>query len=222
MTRRAVCRRRTAPEHPCQGRQREALVHAPARHRHRAAADSPRLDVHATAAFFNAREQSRRRAGRSSSAPSPRSGSSGTRTRSAARCRSGTSRSRWSASSRRRSWMVAPAPGDDQFDAVYIAVHTVHRLLNLSKLNDITDHRRVDRRRRRACMSEVDQAAARAPQHRRREAGRLHRDDAGPAGARRGRPAPRRGARRRRQRRGRREGDARAARRRRSIEPPGR
>ena len=36
------------------------------------------------------------------------------------------------------SWMVAPAAGDDQFDAVYIPFSTVHRLLNLSKLNDIT------------------------------------------------------------------------------------
>src|SRR5262249_52879603 len=36
------------------------------------------------------------------------------------------------------SWMVAPAPGDDQFDAVYIPFRTVHRLLNLAKLNDIT------------------------------------------------------------------------------------
>ena len=36
------------------------------------------------------------------------------------------------------SWMVAPAPGDDQFDAIYVPFTTVHRLLNLSKLNDIT------------------------------------------------------------------------------------
>jgi putative ABC transport system permease protein len=36
------------------------------------------------------------------------------------------------------SWVVAPAPGDDQFDAVYIPYTTVHRLLNVSKLNDIT------------------------------------------------------------------------------------
>jgi putative ABC transport system permease protein len=36
------------------------------------------------------------------------------------------------------SWMVAPSPGDDQFDAVYIPFSTVHRLLNLVKLNDIT------------------------------------------------------------------------------------
>jgi putative ABC transport system permease protein len=36
------------------------------------------------------------------------------------------------------SWMVVPAPGDDQFDAVYIPFSTVHRLLNLAKLNDIT------------------------------------------------------------------------------------
>ena len=36
------------------------------------------------------------------------------------------------------SWVVAPTPGDDQFDAVYIPFSTVHRLLNLAKLNDIT------------------------------------------------------------------------------------
>ena len=36
------------------------------------------------------------------------------------------------------SWVVAPAAGDDQFDAVYVPFTTVHRLLNLSKLNDIT------------------------------------------------------------------------------------
>ena len=36
------------------------------------------------------------------------------------------------------SWMIAPAPGDDQFDAVYIPFRTMHRLLNLTKLNDIT------------------------------------------------------------------------------------
>src|SRR4051812_20387460 len=36
------------------------------------------------------------------------------------------------------TWMVAPAPGDDQFDAIYIPFKTVHRLLNLAKLNDIT------------------------------------------------------------------------------------
>jgi putative ABC transport system permease protein len=36
------------------------------------------------------------------------------------------------------SWLVAPAPGDDQFDALYVPFTTVQRLLNLSKLNDIT------------------------------------------------------------------------------------
>jgi putative ABC transport system permease protein len=36
------------------------------------------------------------------------------------------------------SWLVAPAPGDDQFDAVYVPFTTIQRLLNLSKLNDIT------------------------------------------------------------------------------------
>jgi putative ABC transport system permease protein len=36
------------------------------------------------------------------------------------------------------NWMVSPAEGDDQFDAVYIPVTTMQTLLNLSKLNDIT------------------------------------------------------------------------------------
>jgi putative ABC transport system permease protein len=36
------------------------------------------------------------------------------------------------------SWMVVPEAGDDQFDAAYIPVTTLQRLLNLSKLNDIT------------------------------------------------------------------------------------
>jgi putative ABC transport system permease protein len=36
------------------------------------------------------------------------------------------------------SWMVAPAAGDDQFDAIYVPFTTIHRLLNLSKLNDVT------------------------------------------------------------------------------------
>ena len=36
------------------------------------------------------------------------------------------------------SWAVQPSTGDDQFDAVYVPVSTVHRLLNLSKLNTIT------------------------------------------------------------------------------------
>jgi putative ABC transport system permease protein len=37
-----------------------------------------------------------------------------------------------------RSWATPPTPGDDQFDAIYVPVSTVHRLLNLSKLNTIT------------------------------------------------------------------------------------
>lgn len=36
------------------------------------------------------------------------------------------------------SWIVAPAVGDDQFDAIYVPFTTIHRLLNLSKLNDIS------------------------------------------------------------------------------------
>jgi len=36
------------------------------------------------------------------------------------------------------TWVTSPAPGDGQFDAVYVPFTTVHRLLNVSKLNDIT------------------------------------------------------------------------------------
>jgi putative ABC transport system permease protein len=36
------------------------------------------------------------------------------------------------------SWVVRPAPGDDEFDAVYMPFTTTHQLLNLTKLNDIT------------------------------------------------------------------------------------
>jgi putative ABC transport system permease protein len=36
------------------------------------------------------------------------------------------------------SWLVAPEAGDDQFDAIYIPIYTMQKLLNLSKLNDIT------------------------------------------------------------------------------------
>ncbi len=36
------------------------------------------------------------------------------------------------------NWMVAPAAGDDEFDAIYVPVTTVQKLLNLTKLNDIT------------------------------------------------------------------------------------
>jgi putative ABC transport system permease protein len=37
-----------------------------------------------------------------------------------------------------RSWATQPTAGDDQFDAIYVPVQTVHKLLNLSKLNTIT------------------------------------------------------------------------------------
>lgn len=37
-----------------------------------------------------------------------------------------------------RSWASQPAPGDDQFDAAYVPVTTINRLLNLSKLNTIS------------------------------------------------------------------------------------
>jgi putative ABC transport system permease protein len=37
-----------------------------------------------------------------------------------------------------RSWATQPVAGDDQFDAVYVPVTTIDRLLNLSKLNTIS------------------------------------------------------------------------------------
>lgn len=37
-----------------------------------------------------------------------------------------------------KSWATQPTTGDDQFDAIYVPVSTVHKLLNLSKLNTIT------------------------------------------------------------------------------------
>jgi len=36
------------------------------------------------------------------------------------------------------SWVTAPAAGDGQFDAVYVPFTTIHRLLNVTNLNDIT------------------------------------------------------------------------------------
>ena len=37
-----------------------------------------------------------------------------------------------------RTWTTQPVAGDDQFDAVYVPVTAIHKLLNLSKLNTIT------------------------------------------------------------------------------------
>jgi putative ABC transport system permease protein len=37
-----------------------------------------------------------------------------------------------------RSWAAQPEAGDDQFDAVYVPVTTINKLLNLSKLNTIS------------------------------------------------------------------------------------
>jgi putative ABC transport system permease protein len=36
------------------------------------------------------------------------------------------------------NWMTPGVPGDDEFDAVYVPVETVHRLLNVTNLNTIT------------------------------------------------------------------------------------
>jgi len=86
------------------------------------------------------------------------------------------------------SWVVAPAPGDGQFDAVYVPFTTVHRLLNVSKLNDITitaastgDVTRVSKDNHRA--------AACPPRHRAGRARRFHGRDPGAPGAREGRSA---------------------------------
>jgi putative ABC transport system permease protein len=37
-----------------------------------------------------------------------------------------------------RSWAAQPTPGDHEFDAFYVPITTIHRLLDLSKLNTIT------------------------------------------------------------------------------------
>ncbi|AKH42617.1 putative ABC transport system permease protein [Altererythrobacter atlanticus] len=36
-----------------------------------------------------------------------------------------------------KSWAASPTPGDDQFDAFYVPISTIHKLLNLSQLNSI-------------------------------------------------------------------------------------
>ena len=93
------------------------------------------------------------------------------------------------------TWVVQPAPGDDQFDAVYMPYTTTQRLLNLSKLNDITvtaassgDVSRLSR--------EITKLLRAAPRHRRQRAGRLHGHHAGDQGADHRRPAAERGPRR--------------------------
>jgi putative ABC transport system permease protein len=71
------------------------------------------------------------------------------------------------------TWVVQPAPGDDQFDAVYMPYTTTQRLLNLSKLNDITvtaessgDVSRLSR--------EITKLLRSAAWHWRQRSGRLH------------------------------------------------
>ena len=97
---------------------RQALVHASPRHRPAAAADPPRLDVPQRPLLQWQRAVARRSGGRA------RHG----RRRSAVRRRESRRTGRLDLEAavprgRRRddtSWMVAPAPGDDQFDAVYM------------------------------------------------------------------------------------------------------
>ena len=109
------------------------------------------------------------------------------------------------------SWMVAPAAGDDQFDAVYVPFTTIHKLLNLSKLNDITITAASTGEVSRV-SKDVTELLRDAPRHRHERSGRLHRRDAGAAVAGAGRHASRRGAGGGRQRRRPREGDARTTR----------
>ena len=92
------------------------------------------------------------------------------------------------------TWVVQPAPGDDQFDAVYMPYTTTQRLLNLSKLNDITVTAESSGRRV-AAVARDHEAAARAPRHWRQRSGRLHDHHAGHQGADHRRPAAERGPR---------------------------
>ena len=86
------------------------------------------------------------------------------------------------------SWMVAPAPGDDQFDAVYVPFTTIQRLLNLSKLNDITITTASSGDVTRVAKAITD-AAAHAAQNRIQESGRFHGHQSGSAGVGQGRNA---------------------------------
>ena len=99
------------------------------------------------------------------------------RTRSAGTSRSGTSRSASSAWSPARAGGRAGA-GRRQFDAVYMPFTTVHRLLNLTKLNDITitaaSTGEVSR-----IMSDVTKLLRERHGIGDEQAGRLHRHDAG-------------------------------------------
>ncbi len=81
-----------------------------------------------------------------------------------------------------RSWATQPVAGDDQFDAVYVPVTTINRLLNLSKLNtvSVTTSSVGD-------TSAVSKAITDLLRQRHKithaMAGRLHGGDCGPAGA---------------------------------------
>ena len=64
------------------------------------------------------------------------------------------------------SWMVAPAAGDDQFDAVYVPFTTIARAAEPVEAERHHDHRRLDRRGD-ARLEGRHRAAARASRHRR-------------------------------------------------------
>ena len=119
------------------------------------------------------------------------------------------------------SWMVAPSAGDDQFDAIYAPFTTIHALLNLSKLNDITITAASTGEVTRVSRDVTELLRARHGIGM-KDPGRFHRRDAGAAVARPRRPAAGRRARGGRQRRRPRKSDARAARRRRSTARRGR
>ena len=148
------------------------------------AVDQARVDVHRRPLLHRARAGARRAGGGARPGRGREAVRRRRRIRSARRSRSGTSPSRSSASSPARRWVVQPAPGDDQFDAVYMPYTTTHRLLNLTKLNDITvtaassgDVSRLSR--------EITKLLRAAPRHRRQRPGRLHHHHAGDQGARR-------------------------------------
>ena len=108
------------------------------------------------------------------------------------------------------SWVVRPAPGDDEFDAVYMPYTTTHQLAEPDQAERHHRDRGVDRRG--VGPQQADRrAAAPAARHHRREARRLHDLDAGHPCDRHRRPAAGRRGGDRRQRQGAGAGHARTA-----------
>ncbi len=146
------------------------LVHAAPRRRNGPAPHPAKLDLHARPLFFQPRIRGRRPGGRARHGRTPASIRRRDKSRRRRGVASGTSPFAssvwWRAPTGRRPGRL----GDDQFDAVYVPLTAVHRLLNLTKLNSITiTSRSAGETTRR--VARRDGPAAPAAPHRRRAAG---------------------------------------------------